>query len=100
MLLKLSQKYCPCDLQLCFSFTYSKFSDIYDEDRFISTLEGYVKVAKELPQDLMERYNYNISNIPNFRVQAWASASYYTEVVYAVLRSQGYVVNPYLAFIN
>ena len=68
---------------------YSKFADIYDEDHFISTLEGYVKVVKELPQDLMERYDYNTSNIPNFRVQAWASVSYYTGVVYPVLRSQG-----------
>ena len=67
----------------------SKFGDIYDEDHFIATLDGYVKVVKELPELLMERYDRNISNIPNFRVQAWASVGYYTGEVYPVLKRQG-----------
>ena len=50
-------------------------------------------MVKELPQDVMERYDYNITNIPNLRVQAWAKVGYYTGVVYPVLRSQGWVVN-------
>ncbi|XP_059631861.1 O-fucosyltransferase 10 [Cornus florida] len=69
----------------------SGFSDIYDEDHFITTIEGYVKVVRELPEGLMERYDFNISNIPNFRVQAWAPASYYSEEVYPVLRGQGVI---------
>lgn len=71
----------------------SKFADIYDEEHFISTLEGYVKVVQELPEEIMEKYDYNMTNIPNFRVEAWASVSYYTGVVYPVLRNQGYVSN-------
>lgn len=39
----------------------------------------------------MERYDHNVTNIPNFRVQAWASVSYYQTEVYPVLRAQGYV---------
>lgn len=67
----------------------SNFGDIYDEDHFIATLDGYVKVVKELPESLMERYEHNISNIPNFRVQAWASVGYYVGEVYPVLERQG-----------
>ncbi|KAK2981162.1 hypothetical protein RJ640_024385 [Escallonia rubra] len=67
---------------------HSAFSDIYDEDHFIKTLEGHVKVARELPQELMERYGFNFSNIPNFHIEAWAPASKYLEVVYPVLQEQ------------
>ncbi|KAL5558353.1 hypothetical protein UlMin_034564 [Ulmus minor] len=74
----------------------SNFGDIYDEEHFISTLEGYVKVVKELPRDLMERYDFNITNIPNVRVQAWASSKFYTGEVYPVLRSQGVIrISPF-----
>nr|GEV06720.1 O-fucosyltransferase 10-like [Tanacetum cinerariifolium] len=64
----------------------SEFGDIYDEEHFIDTLEEYVDVVRELPKDVMEDYDFNISNIPNFRVPAWASATYYVEEVYPVLR--------------
>ncbi|XAR62609.1 hypothetical protein NMG60_11017434 [Bertholletia excelsa] len=37
-------------------------------------------------KELMEVYDFNISNIPNFRVQAWAVSNYYLEEVYPVLR--------------
>ncbi|KAJ7959099.1 O-fucosyltransferase family protein [Quillaja saponaria] len=67
----------------------SDFGDIYDEDHFIATLKGYVKVVKELPESLMGRYDYNISNITNFRVQPWASVKYYLGEVYPVLQRQG-----------
>ncbi|XP_027339080.1 O-fucosyltransferase 10-like [Abrus precatorius] len=69
----------------------SEFGDIYDENYFISTLEGYVKVVKEVPKVLMERYNYNISNITNIRVQAWAPVSYYLGDVYPVLQKEGVI---------
>ncbi|KAJ7965612.1 O-fucosyltransferase family protein [Quillaja saponaria] len=69
----------------------SNFGDIYDEDHFIATLKGYVEVVKELPDVLMERYDYNVSNITNFRVQAWAPVSYYLGEVYSVLRKQGVI---------
>uniref|UniRef100_A0A5B7AFA2 O-fucosyltransferase family protein n=1 Tax=Davidia involucrata TaxID=16924 RepID=A0A5B7AFA2_DAVIN len=69
----------------------SEFSDVYDEDHFVTTLEGYVKVVRELPEEVMERYAFNISNIANFRVPAWATASFYLEEVYPVLHQQGVI---------
>ncbi|CAK9139856.1 unnamed protein product [Ilex paraguariensis] len=69
----------------------SNFSDIYNEDHFITTLEGYMKVVRELPDELMERYDFNISNIPVFQVPAWAPTRYYLEEVYPVLRVQGFI---------
>ncbi|KAG8633075.1 O-fucosyltransferase 10 [Manihot esculenta] len=69
----------------------SEFRDIYDEDYFIATLEGHVKVVKELPDEVMERYDYNISSIPNIRVQAWAPANYYLGEVYPVLLEKGVI---------
>lgn len=72
---------------------YSEFGDIYDEDHFIMTLKGFVEVVQELPEVVMERYDYNITNIPNIRVEAWAPVSYYLEEVYPVLREQGYIQN-------
>ncbi|XP_071691479.1 O-fucosyltransferase 10-like [Rutidosis leptorrhynchoides] len=66
----------------------SEFGDIYDEEHFIATLKEYVNVVRELPKELLEDYDFNISNIPNFRVPAWASASYYLEEVYPVLKEQ------------
>nr|XP_009757068.1 PREDICTED: uncharacterized protein LOC104209984 [Nicotiana sylvestris] len=70
----------------------SGFADIYDEDHFISTLKDYLTVVKELPAELMEKYDSNISNIRNLRVQAWAPPSYYLEEVYPVLLKRRYVV--------
>lgn len=64
----------------------SVFADIYDEDHFISTLKDFVSVVRELPEELMRTYDFNISNIPTFRVHAWASVEYYLEGVYPVLR--------------
>eukprot|EP01018_Ginkgo_biloba_P018648 Gb_13782 [translate_table: standard] len=59
----------------------SKFSDIYDEEHFISTLRDDVRVVRELPEVIMERFDYNMSNIYNFRVKAWSPVSYYLEKV-------------------
>lgn len=66
----------------------SEFADIYDKEHFITTLKDYVTIVHELPEDLMKTYDFNISNIPNFRVHAWASSNYYLEEVYPVLRYQ------------
>ncbi|RWR83494.1 O-fucosyltransferase family protein isoform 1 [Cinnamomum micranthum f. kanehirae] len=68
-----------------------KFRDIYDEDHFIRTLEGHVTVVRKLPETLMKKFDYNISNIPNFRVKAWAPASHYLEVIYPLLREHGVI---------
>ncbi|XP_010274355.1 PREDICTED: uncharacterized protein At1g04910-like [Nelumbo nucifera] len=69
----------------------SGFSDIYDENHFITTLKGYVKIVQQLPEVLMERYHYNISKIRSFKVKAWAEASYYMEEVYPILRKKGVI---------
>ncbi|XP_049344755.1 O-fucosyltransferase 10-like [Solanum verrucosum] len=74
----------------------SEFGDIYDEDHFMSTLKDYIEVVKELPTELMERYDSNISNIQNLRVQAWAPPRYYLEEVYPVLFKQRVVrISPF-----
>ncbi|XP_052202794.1 O-fucosyltransferase 10-like isoform X2 [Diospyros lotus] len=66
----------------------SQFSDIYDEEHFINSLGHYVEVIRELPEELMKLYDFNISSIPSLRVQAWATAKYYLEEVYPVLSEQ------------
>ncbi|KAL6515576.1 hypothetical protein OROHE_018610 [Orobanche hederae] len=74
----------------------SVFADIYDEDYFISSLKDFVNVVHDLPKELMDSYNSSISNIPNFRVQAWASARYYTDEIYPVLQESGVVrISPF-----
>ncbi|KAI5589180.1 hypothetical protein BDE02_05G143900 [Populus trichocarpa] len=69
----------------------SEFRDIYDEDHFIATLEGYVKVVKELPNELISRYDHNITNIPHLRVEGWAPAKHYLGKVYPVLQEHGVI---------
>ncbi|KAH8508862.1 hypothetical protein H0E87_010852 [Populus deltoides] len=69
----------------------SEFRDIYDEDHFIATLEGYVKVVKELPYELISRYDHNITNIPHLRVEAWAPAKHYLGKVYPVMQEHGVI---------
>lgn len=67
----------------------STFGDIYDEDHFIAALEGHVKVVKELPEMVLERYDHSIATIPTLRVQAWAPVRYYKGEVYPILQRQG-----------
>ncbi|XP_021748414.1 uncharacterized protein At1g04910-like isoform X2 [Chenopodium quinoa] len=69
----------------------SHFDDIYDEQHFINTLAGFVRVTRELPRELMEQYDYEISNVPIVQVPAWSSISYYLEEVFPILRNQGLV---------
>ncbi|EYU30069.1 hypothetical protein ABFS83_05G043100 [Erythranthe nasuta] len=59
----------------------SKFGEIYDEDFFIKTLQNDVRVVKTVPAYIMERFDYNLSNVYNFRVRAWASIKYYSDTV-------------------
>ncbi|XP_062181879.1 O-fucosyltransferase 9-like isoform X2 [Phragmites australis] len=59
----------------------SKFGDIFDEDHFIETLRKYVRVVKELPEDVFLRFDRNISAIPNMRTKAFSSPSYYLQNV-------------------
>lgn len=74
----------------------SEFRDIYNEAHFIETLKGHVTVVRELPEILMERFDYNISNVPNLRVKAWAPASHYLDVVYPILHQHGVVrISPF-----
>ncbi|KAL1531940.1 Protein ESMERALDA 1 [Salvia divinorum] len=63
----------------------SKFSDIYDEDHFVETLEQDVRMVKRVPGYIMERFHYNLSNVYNFRIQAWSSINYYKDTVLAKL---------------
>lgn len=49
-------------------------------------------VVRDLPNELMESYNFSLTAIPNFRVPAWASARYYMDAVYPVLQETRYVV--------
>lgn len=69
----------------------SKFGDIFDEDFFIYALSKNVKVVKELPKDILERYNYNISSIVNLRLKAWSSPAYYLHKVLPQLLRLGAV---------
>ncbi|KAF5182231.1 O-fucosyltransferase [Thalictrum thalictroides] len=63
----------------------SQFGDIYDENHFKEILEGYVTVVRKLPEDLLEKYEYNISNVLNVGVRAWTRVSYYQQEVYPIL---------------
>ncbi|KAJ4701103.1 O-fucosyltransferase [Melia azedarach] len=59
----------------------SKFGDIFDEDFFIHALRNNVNVVKELPEDILQQFDYNISSIVNLRVKAWSSPTYYLQKV-------------------
>uniref|UniRef100_A0A453K7R8 O-fucosyltransferase family protein n=1 Tax=Aegilops tauschii subsp. strangulata TaxID=200361 RepID=A0A453K7R8_AEGTS len=69
----------------------SKFSDIFDEDRFIGTLRQHVRVVKELPKDVLLRFNHNISSIPNMRTKAYSSPDHYVQKVLPKLMELGVV---------
>ncbi|GKB90129.1 GDP-fucose protein O-fucosyltransferase [Tanacetum coccineum] len=59
----------------------SKFSDIYDEEFFVKTLENDVRVVNTIPGYLMERFDHNMSNVYNFKIKAWAPIRYYKDTV-------------------
>lgn len=66
---------------LMFSFGYSKFSDIYDEEHFVKRLQNDVRVVDKVPDFIMERFGHNLSNVFNFKIKAWSSSKYYKDVV-------------------
>ncbi|KAF5744230.1 hypothetical protein HS088_TW08G00828 [Tripterygium wilfordii] len=59
----------------------SKFGDIFDEDFFIQALHNNVNVVRELPGEILEQFDNNISSIINLRVKGWSSPTYYLEKV-------------------
>ncbi|XP_057973609.1 O-fucosyltransferase 9 isoform X3 [Malania oleifera] len=69
----------------------SKFGDIFDEEYFIHALGKNVNVVRELPGDVLQRFDNNISNIVNLRVKAWSSPTYYLEKVLPKLVQMGAV---------
>ncbi|KAG6495783.1 hypothetical protein ZIOFF_043611 [Zingiber officinale] len=79
------------DPRQCSNTFGSKFKDIYDEDHFINTLKGYVKVVKELPEMIVERFGYNTSSIPNLKAKAWATARFYSDVALPLLQEHGVI---------
>ncbi|GJM87878.1 hypothetical protein PR202_ga03876 [Eleusine coracana subsp. coracana] len=69
----------------------SKFGDIFDEDHFIATLREHVRVVKTLSEDVLLRFNYNISSIPNMRTKAYSSPNHYVQKVLPKLLELGVV---------
>ncbi|KAK6940335.1 GDP-fucose protein O-fucosyltransferase [Dillenia turbinata] len=69
----------------------SKFGDIFDEEYFIHALRSSVNVVSELPEDVLQKFDNNISNIVNLRVKAWSSTTYYLEKVLPKLLELGAV---------
>jgi hypothetical protein len=64
-----------------FSFGYSKFSDIYDEEHFVKRLQNDVRIVDKAPDFIMERFGHNITNVFNFKIKAWSPIKYYKDVV-------------------
>uniref|UniRef100_A0A803NMQ9 O-fucosyltransferase family protein n=1 Tax=Cannabis sativa TaxID=3483 RepID=A0A803NMQ9_CANSA len=69
----------------------SNFKDIFDEEFFINTLRNQVNVVRELPDDVLQRFDNNISKIVNLRVKAWSSPTYYLHKVLPKLVELGAV---------
>ncbi|GMJ11669.1 hypothetical protein like AT1G35510 [Hibiscus trionum] len=69
----------------------SKFGDIFDEEFFIHALRNHVNVVRELPEDVLQRFDNNISNIVNLRVKGWSSPAHYLEKVLPKLKAMGAV---------
>ncbi|KAG8499487.1 hypothetical protein CXB51_005946 [Gossypium anomalum] len=75
----------------CFSIHCSKFGDIFDEEFFIHALTNHVNVVRELPEDVLQRFDNNISNIVNLRVKGWSNAAHYLQKVLPKLEAMGAV---------
>nr|POF00257.1 uncharacterized protein CFP56_29806 [Quercus suber] len=69
----------------------SKFGDIFDEDFFIYALKNHVNVVRELPEDILQQFDNNISKIVNLRVKGWSSPTYYLQKVLPKLVQMGAV---------
>jgi hypothetical protein len=77
------------DIGLTWCISFSKFGDIFDEDHFIETLREHVRVVKKLPEDVLMRFNHNISSIPNMRTKAYSSPKHYVQKVLPKLLELG-----------
>ena len=75
-----------------FCWNCSKFGDIFDEDFFIYALKNHVNVVRELPEDILQRFDNNISKIVNLRVKGWSSPTYYLQKVLPKLVQMGYEI--------
>lgn len=74
----------------------SSFADIYNEEHFIKSLENHVRVVRQIPDHIMEQYEYNITLIHNFKVKAWAPATFYKEAVLPKLLEAGVIrISPF-----
>lgn len=82
----------PCH----FSFHCSKFGVIFDEEFFIHALRNHVNVVRELPEDVLQRFDNNISNIVNLRVKGWSSPAHYLQKVLPKLQAMRYAFYFYL----
>lgn len=69
----------------------SKFGDIFDEEYFIERLKHHVRIVKEVPFELLQRFDNNMSNIINMRTKAHASKTYYVQKVLPKLLELGAV---------
>ncbi|KAG5036322.1 hypothetical protein AAZX31_04G236600 [Glycine max] len=69
----------------------SNFGDIFDENFFIQSLGNRVHVVRELPDDILQRFDNNISNIVNLRVKGWSSSAHYLQKVLPQLLEMGAV---------
>ncbi|XP_047312505.1 protein ESMERALDA 1-like [Impatiens glandulifera] len=59
----------------------SKFSDIYDQEYFISSLKSEVRIVHKIPDQIMDRFDHNMSIVYNFRIKAWAPIQYYEKTL-------------------
>lgn len=55
-----------------------------------------MSVVRELPEDVLQRFDNNISNIVNLRVKGWSSAAHYLQKVLPKLEAMGYAFYFYL----
>ncbi|KAK1311437.1 Uncharacterized protein QJS10_CPA08g01113 [Acorus calamus] len=69
----------------------SKFGDIFDEEYFIDSLKNHVRIVRQLPEDVFQRFNNNLSSIVNLRVKAWLTSSHYVKKVLPRLLTMGAV---------
>jgi hypothetical protein len=68
----------------------SVFGDIFDEDHFINSLAQQVRILKELPKEVMSRFE-NISMIQRVKVKAWSLPRFYLETALPLLKQHGCV---------
>ena len=72
-----------------FSAIFSRFRDIFDEEYFIESLSQQVRILRELPKEVMARYD-NASMIYKVsKVKAWSLPRFYLENALPELKKRG-----------